>query len=344
MATLERSAPPPAGPGLVPAAPTGRRSAGQSARLVLRAVVHRLVAAAVVVLGAATLAFLGLALLPGDPVARLLGPVTTASPAVRAQIRHDYLFDRPVAVQYLHYLDSLVHLRMGESYQLQQPVSALLADALGPTAQLAGAALALALVGALVVAVATAGRRRGWRAAATVVELVAVSTPSFWLGIVLLTIFSFHFRIFPVAGADSVSSLVLPAITLALPVGGVLSQVLREGLETALAEPFVITARARGLRESAVRMRHAVRHAALPLVTLTGWLTGTLLGGAVPVETVFGRPGVGALVLDAVLSRDMPVVMAVVVFSALLFVVLSTLVDLVYLAVDPRLRTVAVAV
>ncbi|WP_235618465.1 ABC transporter permease [Embleya scabrispora] len=304
----------------------------------LRAIGARLVAVASVLLGAATLAFVGLKLLPGDPVATLLGPQTTASPAVRAQIRADYGFDEPVFRQYLHYLNELLHGRLGESYQLQQPVSALIGEQFQPTLELASAALALAVVIAVVSAIATAGRRSGLRSALGAWELVAVSTPSFWLGIVLLTVFSFRLQWFPVAGTEGVQTLVLPAVTLALPIAGVLAQVLREGLETALAEPFVVTARARGLSRIAVRARHAFRHAAIPLLTLSGWLTGTLLGGTVLVEKVFARPGIGALTLQSVNTKDMPVVMGVVLLAALVFVVISQVTDLLYLVIDPRLR------
>ncbi|MFI1385339.1 ABC transporter permease [Embleya sp. NPDC020886] len=305
---------------------------------VLRAVGGRLVAIASVLLGAATLAFAGLKLLPGDPVATLLGPQTTASPAVRAQIRSDYGFDDPVISQYLHYLGELLHGRLGESYQLQQPVSALIAEQFGSTFELAMSALVLAVVIATVSALATAGRRSGLRSALGAWELVAVSTPSFWLGIVLLTVFSFRLQWFPVAGTEGVQTLVLPAVTLALPIAGVLAQVLREGLEKALAEPFVVTARARGLGRGAVRVRHAFRHAAIPLLTLSGWLTGTLLGGTVLVEKVFARPGIGALTLQSVNTKDMPVVMGVVLLAALVFVLISQLTDVLYAVIDPRLR------
>jgi peptide/nickel transport system permease protein len=303
-----------------------------------RAVAKRVLAAVAVMWGAATLAFIALHLLPGDPVARLLGPMTSASETVRAQIEHDFGFDQPVVVQYLRYLGNLVHGDLGESYQLQQPVAKLIADQLWPTVQLALAAVAIAAVIALVSAVVTAGRPV-LRAATSVWELVAVSTPSYWVGILLLTVFSFQLRIFPVAGGEDLAALVLPAVTLALSIAGVLSQVLREGLETALTQPFAITARARGLSQTGVRLRHALRHALLPVVTLMGWLTGTLLGGVVPVETVFGRPGVGSLVLHAVTSNDMPLVMGVVLLSALVFVLISTVVDLLYPLIDPRLRT-----
>ena len=305
----------------------------------LRAAGRTLAGAVAVLFGAATVAFVALQLIPGDPVTVMLGPGNAATPEVRARIRAQFGLDQPVVVQYLHYLENLLRGNFGESYQLQRPVTALIGDQLWPTVQLALAALVLAVVLAVSTAVATAGRRPALRAAATLAELLSVSSPSYWIGILLLTGFSFQLRIFPVVGDQNLSALVLPAVTLALPLTGVLSQVLREGLETALGQPFVLTARSRGLSVTAVRLRHALRHAAVPLVTLTGWLTGSLLGGAVLVETVFGRPGIGALALQATTNKDMPLVIGLVLLSALVFVVLSTLVDLLYLVIDPRLRT-----
>lgn len=307
-------------------------------KALLKGVAQRLVAALAVMFGAATIAFIALQLIPGDPVATLLGPQSSATAAVRRQITLQYGFNQPVAVQYLHYLNRLVHGDLGQSYQLQRPVASLISEQLGPTAQLALAALVLAVVIALVSAVATAGRRPALRAVAVTWELIAVSSPSYWVGILLLTAFSFQLQIFPVAGAQDFSALVLPAFTLALPIAGVLAQVLREGLEAALAEPFIVTARARGLSQNAVRLRHALRHASVPLLTLTGWLTGSLLGGAVLVEAVFGRPGIGALTLQAVTSKDMPLVIGLVLLSAFVFVAISTILDLLYLVIDPRLR------
>ncbi|MEV5646874.1 ABC transporter permease [Nocardia sp. NPDC052254] len=312
---------------------------GGAAIRMVTAVGKRLLAAVAVVFGAATLGFIALQLLPGDPVDWLLGPSMTASPGLRAQVRADYGFDRPVFEQYLSYLNMVLHGQLGTSYQLQQPVTTLIANQLAPTAELAVTALVLAMAIAIAAAVATAGRRPRLRAGISTAELVVTSAPQYWVGILLLTVFSFQLRAFPVAGAQTPAALVLPAITLALSIAGVLSQVLREGLEAALTQPFILTARARGASLSAVRVRHALRHAAAPLLTLTGWLTGTLLGGVVPVETVFGRPGIGSLVLQAVTSRDMPVVMGVILLSAVVFVVISTLVDLLQLALDPRIRT-----
>jgi peptide/nickel transport system permease protein len=305
---------------------------------VAAALLRRLLSAVAVLFGAATAAFITLELIPGNPVLAVLGPNTSASPAVRAEIIEQYGFNRPLIVQYLDYLDRLVHGNLGQSYQLQQPVIALIKSQLGPTSELALSALLLAVILALVSAVATAGRSV-LRAVGSLWELVAISTPSYWVGIVLLTLFSFRFHLFPVAGAQNLSALVLPAVTLALPVAGTLAQVLRENLEAVLGQPFVLTARARGLGRIPVLVRHALRHAAIPLVTLTGWVTGTLLGGAVLVESIFGRPGIGSLTLTSIENRDMPVVIGVVLLSALVFVVISATIDLLYTVIDPRLRT-----
>jgi peptide/nickel transport system permease protein len=305
---------------------------------VARFLLGRTAQAAVVLWGAATLSFLALHLLPGDPVSTLLGPMVAVTPQVRAQIVADYRLDRPMPVQYGEYLSRLLTGDLGTSYQQQLPVRAIIGQQLGPTLQLACCAAALGAAIAVGAALLTAGRSGPLRRAVESAELLAVSTPTFWLGILLLTLFSFHWRLFPVAGAGGPAALVLPAATLAVPMAGLLSQVLRSGLDAALEEPFVLAARARGLSRVAVRARHALRHALIPALTLGGWLFGGLLGGTVMVETVFARPGLGRVAVTAINAKDMPVVLGVVLVSAAGFVVVNTVVDLLYVAVDPRLR------
>ncbi|WP_448316721.1 ABC transporter permease, partial [Streptomyces sp. CO7] len=302
--------------------------------ILLRRAGARLGAAVLVVWGAATCAFLVLQLVPGDPVHAVVGSNALVSPEQREEIRHHYGLDRPLPVQYLAYLGRLLGGDLGDSYQLQQPVAQALAQQLRPTVELAVGATLVAAVLALAVTVATSGRAHWPRRLSGAAELVLVSTPSFWLGIVLLTFFSFRLGWLPVSDGGSLRSLVLPVLTLALPIAAVLIQVMREGLLDALRGPFVLTARARGLTESAVRSRHALRHAALPALTLTGWFTGTLLGGAVVVENVFARPGIGRITLQAVSGRDLPLVQGVVTLSAVVFVAVSALVELLAAAVD----------
>ncbi|WP_167471246.1 ABC transporter permease [Nocardia arthritidis] len=306
-------------------------------RTIGKRVLLRVLSGLGVLWGAATLSFVSLRLAPGDTVDLLVGE-QRRTPELEAAIRAEWGLNDPVVVQYLRYLWNCAHGDFGRSYILHKPVSGILAAQAAPTLTLTAAALLVAVVFAVVVAATTAHRRRS-RAFANAVELTLVSTPSFWLGIVLLAVFSFQLKLFPVSGSKGLASLVLPALALGLPLGAVISQVLRDGLERALEEPFALTVRSWSVSESALRLRHGLRHAAVPAVTLTGWLVGGLLGGAVVTEAVFGRPGLGRVTVDAVLAKDLPVVLAVAMLSALVYVVLSTIVDLLGLLLDPRLRT-----
>ncbi|MFC9893751.1 ABC transporter permease [Nocardia sp. NPDC127579] len=310
---------------------------GRSHRRVLaKQVVLRLCSGLGVLWGAVTLSFLGVRLAPGDTVDVLLGE-QPRTPEVAAAIRAEWGLDSPAVVQYGRYLWNVAHGDFGRSYVLQRPVSEVLGAQAAPTLALTGGALLVALVFAVVVATTTARRPRA-RALANAVELTLVSTPAFWLGIVLLSVFSFGLKLFPVAANKGLSALVLPALALGLSLGAVVSQVLRDGLERALEEPFAVTVRSWSIRDSELRVRHGLRHAALPAVTLTGWLVGGLLGGAVIIEEVFGRPGLGRVTVEAVLAQDLPVVLAVAILSAFVYVVISTVVDLLYPLLDPRLR------
>ncbi|MET9211399.1 MULTISPECIES: ABC transporter permease [unclassified Nocardia] len=326
--TLDVTAPTPVAPA-ADSAPGAR--AGVAGRVALR-----VLSGLGVLWGAATLSFLGVRLAPGDTVDVLIGE-QPRTPEVEAAIRAEWGLDSPTVVQYARYLWNVAHGDFGRSYVLQRPVSEVIGSQAGPTLALTGAALLVALVFAVVVATTTARRRRA-AAVANAVELALVSTPSFWLGIVLLSVFSFQLKIFPVAANKGLAALVLPALALGLSLGAVISQVLRDGLERALDEPFAVTVRSWSVSETELGLRHGLRHAALPAVTLTGWLVGGLLGGAVIIEEVFGRPGLGRVTVDAVLAQDLPVVLAVAILSAFVYVVISTLVDLLYLVLDPRLR------
>jgi peptide/nickel transport system permease protein len=296
----------------------------------------RLLGALIVVWGAATLAFLVLHLVPGDPVDIMLGVQSQVSPEIRAQIRDELGLNQPILQQYFGYLGKVVVGDFGMSYRLQRPVTEVIGSQLLPTVQLAATAILFAL--AIALGIALAARTRVARSIASFIELLAISSPTFWTGLLLLTIFSFNLHWFPISGGQGVSSLVLPALTLALPIAGILSQVLRHGLEAANAQPFVDSARARGLSYSQLLGRHTLRHASLPAATLTAYIVGSLLGGAVIIEQLFGRPGIGRVTLEAINNRDIPVVMALVIFAALVFVVVNLIVDAVAPILDPRLR------
>jgi peptide/nickel transport system permease protein len=300
---------------------------------------RRLLLGIVVLWGAATLAFTALHLLPGDPARLIAGAESETTPAIIARIDAQYGFGRPLLDQYGIFVAGLARGHLGLSYQLAEPVATAIGGELWASASLALGGAVIGFLLALGVALTTAGRPR-LRAVASTLELVCVSTPSFWVGILLLTVFSFRLHLFPVIGDSGIRSLVLPWITLALPIAGVLGLVMREGLERALDQPFALTVRARGATPLRLRFRHALRHALLPVLTLSGWSLSQLIGGVVVVETVFARQGIGELVVNAVSGRDFPVVTGVVLLTALVLVVINLVVDLLYRVVDPRLRAV----
>lgn len=307
----------------------------------MRWLLGRLGGLLLVVWGAATAGFLALTLIPGDPVEVMLGVQAQVSEQLKAQIRADWGLDDPPIARYLQYLGRLATGDLGESYQLRQPVSSVIGQQLPATLQLTVLALAFALVLATIATLAARGRRS--TRIVSLVELTAVSSPTFWTGLVLIAVFVFQVGWFPIAETGSLRALVLPALTLALPVAGVISQVLRQGLDAASARPFATTAIARGIGGGRLLLRHTLRHAAADSVTLVGYLVGTLIGGAVLVETVFARPGLGRVTLRAIIDRDLPVVLGIILLAAVTFALINLVVDVLYRWIDPRLRTGSVA-
>lgn len=319
-----------------------RRPHGRTTRAVLARVAGSAASVVVVLWGAATLAFLAFRVIPGDPVSVMLGPLANVSEAVKDAIRAELGLDRPLVDQYLAYLGGLLRGDLGESYQLRMPVADVIGRQLVPTLQLTALALAIALVIAFAVVLVARGRvSRGVAAAA---ELVVLSSPVFWIGLVLLSVFAFGLGWFPVSGSRNPATIVLPAITLALPVAALVGQVLRDGIEAAERQPFTLTVRARGAGPTRLTLHHTLRHGASGAITLAAYLVGTLLGGAVLVETVFARPGIGRVTLAAITDRDLPVLTGVILLSALVFVVVNLVVEVVYPLLDPRLRRPAAGV
>ncbi|WP_334151963.1 ABC transporter permease [Microbacterium sp.] len=308
-------------------------------KTVLLRIAELIVTVLVVLWGAATVAFLAFRVIPGDPVSVMLGPQAQVSEAVKDGIRAELGLDRPPLEQYLTYIGQLARGDLGESYQLRLPVTEVIGRQIGATLQLSALALGIAAVVALVVALLARGHVA--RAVATGVELVVLSSPVFWIGLVLLSVFAFGLGWFPVSGARNPATLVLPAVTLALPVAALLGQVLRDGLVQAERMPFAETVRARGAGRGWFTLRHGLRHGASGAITLTAYLTGSVLGGAVLVETVFARPGLGRVTLAAISDRDLPVISGIILLSALVFVIVNVLVELVHPLIDPRLRRAA---
>lgn len=297
----------------------------------------RLLAGVGVLWGAATLTFVAMNLTSGDVALAILGgPDALPTPEVLAQVRQDYGLDQPLIVQYGHYLGRLVSGDLGESYRLRIPVLDAIKPLVGHTLLLATTAAVASFALAVVLATLTAKRARWIRSTASGAELVLNSAPSFVLGILLLLIFAFQLRWFPVAGSDGWRSLVLPAATLAIPITAILTQVLRQELEEVLEQPFVMMARARGLSDAGVRLGHALRHALTSIITLAGSTFGMLLGGAVIVENLFSRQGLGRLVVEATTASDVPVVLGVTLLAAVSYVVINLIVDIANALVDPR--------
>ena len=308
-----------------------------------RYVLRRLGQAVVVLWGAVTLSFLIIHLVPGDPVRIILGggqggdAAAAADPQVEAQLRAELGLDLPIWWQYLDFLRRSVTLDFGMSYSTGQQVSDAITTALPVTVELGVAAIALALVLALVFAllgVLLPGR--ALRSAFQSATLLGTAMPSFWVGILLLQIFSFGLGWFPAYGSDSLSALVLPALTMALLTAGTLGQILIRGLNESLAEPYADTARAKGLREAAVVVRHALRNASLPAFTMVGMMVGGALAGATIVETIYGRQGLGMYFVEAIRTQDFPLIQALVILSGGFFVVVTLVVDLAYRWIDPR--------
>jgi peptide/nickel transport system permease protein len=305
----------------------------------LRRVVGRVAAVVGVLFGAATLTFLAEQLMPTDPAQTILGGAgAKPSPEQIAAVNEQYGFDQPVLVQYLDYLRGLLHGDLGTSYILKQPVTDVIRAQIGPTLVLTLTALVGAWLLAVGVTLLTARRSRAVSAVGSGLEILLASLPQYWLGIVLLVVFAFHLQWLPVVGGDGVAGLVLPALTLALPLAGFIGQVTRDEFSSVLDQPFVVSARARGMSDAGVRVRHALRHAVLPSITLSGWALGSLFSTAVIVEAVFVRPGLGRVLVDAVSSQDMPVVVGVTLFVAAVYVLANLLVDAAFVLVDPRLR------
>lgn len=299
-----------------------------------------LVGGAVFVMWAvATLTFFAIRLIPGDPAQAILGgPGSQASQEALDLVREEYGLDEPLIVQYLAMLGRLLTGDLGTSYALKMPVAELLAAQVGGTLLLAVLALAAAWLLALALTLWSTGRGRVAAALGEGIELTAAALPHFWLAAVLIAVFSTGLGWFPPVSTGTPAGFVLPVVTLAIPLAGFLAQVMRESLLDALQQPFVVSARARGESTAGVRLRHTIRHAALPGINLSGWALGWLLSGAVVVETIFAMPGLGRTLLQAVTLRDIPVVIGVVLLVALVYVVMTVLTDLVSRVADPRLR------
>lgn len=301
--------------------------------------------AVLVLVLAYTAAYLLLAALPGDAVlARYGSPELGLTPDQIEAIRQSLGADQPLIVQYVRSIAGFLTGDFGYSVASGAAVSDLIVTALPPTLTLAVLGLALAVLLAVTIAfTATYGAGRGLRRVFRGIPPLFVSLPVFWIGIILIQVFSFRLGLVPVIGANPVQALILPVITLAIPIAAPLAQVLMRSIDEVREQPFVTVVRARGASTSWLLWRNVARNALLPTLTMAGLLFGELVGGAVVTETVFARAGLGQLTAQAVANRDTPVLLAVVVISTVAFVVINLIVDLLYPVLDARLRTAASA-
>jgi peptide/nickel transport system permease protein len=284
-------------------------------------------------------------LMPGDPAVVMAGD--SADPQTIAQIRAELWLDRPLPAQYVHWLGNVLHGRLGYSWRNREDVTALIGEKLPVTAQLAVMAFLIAGAIGIPAGVLAAVRRNSvWDYLANAVWLAGLSIPTFWLGIMMILLFSVRLGWLPPSGyvaltedwVRSLATTIMPAFVLGAAIAAVLMRHTRSAMLGAMGQDFIRTARAKGLPERVVVLRHALRNALIPVVTLGALELGTLLSGAVLTEQVFSIPGFGKMIVDAVFNRDYPVVQGVVLVTATLIVVLNLLTDILYVLINPRLR------
>ena len=308
-----------------------------------RYTLRRSVTSVFVLFGVSVVTYLMMYLTPGDPAELVLRAQTVHDQAAVEQFREQYRLDEPVWKQYGHWLWDVLHGDFGRSYVTNRPVSAMLVDSAPSTAILAVAAMAIALAIAVPAGVVSAVHKgQVPDSVSQLGSLLGVSMPNFWLGYILILVFSIgmpvrSLGVFPVSGAGSLDRLVLPALTLGSGVAAIMTRLLRSAMLEVLEEDYIRTARSKGLAERIVVYKHAFRNALIPVVTVAGIQFGYLLNGAVVVEIVFARPGLGKLVIDALFDRNYPVVQAATLVIAALFVGINFLVDVTYRYIDPRI-------
>ena len=297
--------------------------------------IRRILLAIPILLGVVLIVLLSMELIPGDPVALMLGEFAT--PESIAATRAELGLDRPLVVRYVEYVLDVVRGDLGTSIKDNRPVATMIGETLPATAQLAGAAVLLSVLVGVPLGVVSAARPGGiLDNLVRVVSLAGLSMPVFWTGLVFIVFFSVTLGWFPVAGRGTLRHLVLPSVTLALPSIAILARMTRASLLEVLQEDYVRTARSKGLSRRSLLYKHALRNALIPVVTALGLQLGQMLGGAVLTETVFSWPGLGRLTVFAIFNRDFVLVQGVVLVLATVYVSVNLLVDLSYGLFDPR--------
>ena len=302
-----------------------------------RYIARRLLTMVPVLFTVSTIVFFLLHAIPGDPIDLIVGEQALA--ADRARLAHELHLDEPVMTQYAHFLEGLVRGDWGESIYDHRPVLSHIADRFGATLLLATCAMFVAVAIAIPAGILAAVRRGTfWDQAAMFAALVGISIPNFWLGPVLILIFAVHLGWLPISGRESLASLILPSITLGAALAAMLSRLTRSSMIEEIRRDYVTTARAKGLPEKSVIFKHAFRNALNPVITIIGLQVGSLLAGTIITERIFNWPGVGTLLLESISRRDYPVVQGCILVIAFSYVIVNTVTDCLYRAVDPRVK------
>lgn len=298
----------------------------------------RLLTSIPVVLGVSMLVFSILHVLPGDPVAIMLGEAAS-SPERIADLREQLGLNDPLPVQYARFLGNAVRGDLGRSIRTNRPVVDEIREQAPNTIQLTLAGLGLAIVLGITLGVLAGRFQHSWiDNVGMLVALIGVSMPSFWMGLLLIFVFALNLGWLPATGQGGVERLILPAFTLGVHAMAVIARLTRSNMIEVLNQEYVTTARAKGLSDWVVVVRHALRNALIPVLTIIGLQFGALLGGAVIIETVFARQGMGRLAVEAILAKDFPVVQGVVLIAAVMYVLINLVVDISYGFLDPRIR------
>ncbi len=304
----------------------------------LRYIAQRLLQLVPILIGISVLTFLMLHLIPGDPVILFAGdkPLT---PERAAEIRHQLGLDRPLLAQYLDYAGHLARGDLGRTLRGQRPVLDSILEVFPGTAELTLAALAFAVVIGVTLGIAAALAHGTWLdTTAMTLAILGVSMPVFYSSLLMIMLFSFRLGWLPATGQGGLDRLLMPAAALGILSSAVLARLVRSSMLGVLRREYIVTARAKGLAEHVVVLRHALKNALIPTITMLGLQLGALLGGAVVTETIFSRPGIGRLAVDGILNRDVPLVQGTILVAATTYVVVNLVVDVLYAAVDPRIR------
>jgi peptide/nickel transport system permease protein len=305
---------------------------------VLTYLARRLLAVVPVLFGVTLAVFSMLFLVPGDPVKMMLAEFVT-TPAQIEQMRAQLHLDEPILKQYGRFVGNALRGDLGTSIRSRRAVATEIGENVGSTAQLALASMAVAVAIGVPLGLMAALLRNSWfDAGSMIVALLGVSMPSFWLGLLMIFAFSLHLGWFPATGGGDLWHLVLPSMTLGMIASAIIARLTRSSMLEVLGQDYVRTARAKGLAWWGVVVRHALKNALIPVITIFGLQFGNLLAGAVIVETVFSRPGLGRLIVGGILAKDFPLVQGTVLFVATAYVMINVLVDIAYAFVDPRIR------